>query len=70
MSDEEVLPYCTFKYTKESPTDYWMAYRCREQGGFAGTTVVMTRVPAFTSSSEERLKEMAKDLGYRIHPAP
>jgi hypothetical protein len=70
MSDEEVLPYCTFKYTKDSPTVYWMAYRRREEGGFAGTTVVVTKVPAFTSPSEEGLKAMAKELGYRIHPAP
>jgi hypothetical protein len=70
MGDEEVLPYCTFKYTKESPSLYWMAYRCRKEGGFAGTAVVMTTVPVFTSASEEGLKAMAKELGYRIHPAP
>jgi hypothetical protein len=43
-----------------------MAYRHGEDGGYAGTSVVPTVVPVFTAATEERLKEVAKELGYRV----
>ncbi len=66
MADEEVLPYCPYRKNESSPVVYWMAYRQGTQGGFAGTAVVATTLPVFTAPTEERLKEMARELGYGL----
>ena len=66
MADEEVLPYRPFKKSEDAPILYWMAYRCGKQGGYAGTAVVTTTLPVFTAATEERLKDMAKELGYSL----
>jgi hypothetical protein len=68
MSDEEVLPYRAFKKNEDAPVLYWMAYRSGKQGGYAGTAVVTTTLPVFTAATEERLKDMAKELGYGLEP--
>ena len=69
MADEEVLPYCPFKRNEDAPVLYWMAYRSGKEGGYAGTAVVATTVPVFTAGTEERLKDMAKELGYGLQRA-
>ena len=69
MADEEVLPYCAFRKTADAPVLYWMAFRHETDGGYAGTTVVTIRRPVFTAPTEERLKAMARELGYAIQPA-
>lgn len=69
MADEEVLAYCAFRKSKESPILYWMAYRRQQEGGYAGTAVVMANHAVFTASSEARLQQIAKELGYCIQPA-
>ncbi len=66
MADEEVLPYRPFKKTDDSPILYWRAYRWGKEGGFAGTSVVATMLPVFTAPTEERLKEVAQELGYGL----
>ncbi|HTP29201.1 MAG TPA: hypothetical protein VMK12_26510 [Anaeromyxobacteraceae bacterium] len=66
MADEEVLPYGPFKKTGDSPILFWRAYRCGKEGGFAGTSVVATTLPVFTAPTEERLKDLAKELGYGL----
>lgn len=70
MAAEEVLPYRAFRKTTGAPILYWMAYRAATEGGYAGTTVMPTTRAVFTAPSEERLREMAKELGYSIRPAP
>jgi len=65
MADEEVLAYRPFKKADDSIL-YWRAYRSEMQGGFAGTSVVATTVGVFTAPTEERLKQMAKELGYGL----
>ena len=67
MVDEEVLAYRPFRKTDSSPVLYWRAYRQGSQGGFLGTSVVATTVGVFTAPTEERLKELAKELGYGLH---
>jgi hypothetical protein len=69
MADEEVLQYCAIRKTDESPILCWMAYRREQEGGYAGTAVVMERHAVFTASSEARLQEIAKELGYSIQRA-
>ena len=66
MADEEVLPYRPFKKNEDAPVLYWMAYRHGKQGGYAGTAVVPAMLPVFTAATEERLKEMASELGYGL----
>ncbi len=66
MADEEVLPYRPFKKNADAPVLYWMAYRHGKHGGYAGTSVVAAMLPVFTASTEERLKEMATELGYGL----
>jgi hypothetical protein len=66
MADKEVLAYRPFRKTDDSSILYWRAYRSEEQGGFAGTSVVVATVGVFTAPTEERLKEMAKELGYGL----
>lgn len=66
MVDEEVLAYCSFRKTNNSPVLYWRAYRRVNQGGLLGTSVVATTVGVFTAPTEERLKELAKELGYGL----
>ena len=70
MADEEVLAYGPFRKTDDSPILYWRAYRWERQGGYAGTSVVTTTVGVFTAHTEERLKQMAKELGYGLRRAP
>jgi hypothetical protein len=67
MVDEEVLAYRPFRKTDNSPVLYWRAYRRENQGGFLGTSVVATTVGVFTAPTEERLRELAKELGYGLH---
>ena len=67
MANEEVLAYRPFTKTDSSPVLYWRAYRRENQGGFLGTSVVATTVGVFTAPTEERLKELAKELGYGLH---
>jgi hypothetical protein len=67
MAAEEVLPYCPFKKNEDAPILYWMAYRRGKQGGYAGTAVVATAFPVFTAPTEERLIELARELGYGLH---
>jgi hypothetical protein len=66
MADEEVLAYRPFKRTDDSSIIYWRAYRSEMQGGFAGTSVVEATAGVFTAPTEERLKQMAKELGYGL----
>jgi hypothetical protein len=66
MADEEVLPYCPCRKSEGAPVLYWMAYRHGKHGGYAGTTVVEAMIPVFTAGSEERLKEIAHELGYEL----
>lgn len=66
MADEEVLAYRPFKKTDDSSILYWRAYRSEKQGGFAGTSVVVATVGVFTAPTEERLKQIAKELGYGL----
>lgn len=70
MADEEVLAYCSFRKTNNSPVLYWRAFRRESQGGVLGTSVVATTVGVFTAPTEERLKELAKELGYGLHREP
>jgi hypothetical protein len=67
MADDEVLPYRPFKKTEDAPVLYWMAYRHGHRGGYAGTSVVTALLPVFTAATEERLKELATELGYGLH---
>jgi hypothetical protein len=69
MADEEVLAYRPFKKSDASPVLYWRAYREGKQGGVLGTSVVATTVGVFTAPTEERLKELAKELGYVLRRA-
>jgi len=69
MADEEVLAYRPFKKPDGSSILYWRAYRPETQGGFAGTSVVHATVGVFTAPTEERLKQMAKELGYGLRRA-
>lgn len=66
MADLEVLPYRPFKKNEDSPVLYWMAYRHGTHGGYAGTAVVAAMLPVFTAATEERLKALAGELGYRL----
>ena len=66
VAEEEVLPYRPFKKSDDAPVLYWMAYRHGHRGGYAGTSVVDARLPVFTAATEERLKKMAGELGYRL----
>lgn len=66
MADEEVLDYRPFRKSDDSPILYWRAYRSEKQGGFAGTSVVVATVGVFTAPTEERLAQMAKELGYGL----
>jgi hypothetical protein len=66
MADQEVLPYRSFRKTDSSPILYWRAYRMGTEGGFAGTSVVAATFPVFTAPTEERLKVLAKELGYGL----
>ncbi len=69
MADKEVLDYRPFKKTDDSPILYWRAYRSEKQGGFAGTSVVVATVGVFTAPTEERLKGIARELGYDLRRA-
>jgi hypothetical protein len=69
MADEEVLAYRPFRKTEDSPILYWKAYRWENQGGYAGTSVVPTAVGVFSAQTEERLEQMAKELGYGLRRA-
>jgi hypothetical protein len=66
MGDEELLSYRPFTKNEGAAILYWMAYRHGKDGGYAGTSVVPTILPVFTAATEERLKEVAKELGYRV----
>jgi hypothetical protein len=66
MADEEVLSFRPFKKNEDSPVLYWMAYRHGKSGGYAGSAVVATVLPVFTAATEERLKELARELGYGL----
>jgi hypothetical protein len=66
MADEEVLPYRPFKKNEDGPILYWIAYRSAKQGGYMGTSVVTATLPVFTAATEERLRSMAKELGYGL----
>jgi hypothetical protein len=66
MANEEVLAYCPFRKTDDSPILYWRAYRWEKRGGFAGTSVVPTTVGVFTAPTEERLRQMAQELGFHL----
>jgi hypothetical protein len=69
MANEEVLAYCPFRKTDDSPVLYWRAYRWGKRGGFAGTEVVPTTVGVFTAPTEERLRQMAQELGFHLRLA-
>jgi hypothetical protein len=66
VAEEEVLPYRPFKKSEGAAVLYWMAYRHGHRGGYAGTSVVDVRLTVFTAATEERLKEMASELGYGL----
>jgi hypothetical protein len=66
MANEEVLAYRPFRKTDASPILYWRAYRWGRQGGYAGTSVVPTTVGVFTAPTEERLRQMAQELGFDL----
>ena len=69
MADEEVLAYGPFKKTDASTILYWRAYRRGRKGGFRGTSMVETMDNVFTAPTEERLQELAKELGYGLRRA-
>jgi len=66
MVDEEVLVYRPIRKTDGSSILYWRAYRWEKQGGFAGTSEVATTAGVFSAPTEERLKQIAKELGYGL----
>lgn len=70
MVDEEVLAYCSFRKAANSPVLYWRAFRRENQGGLLGTSVVATTIGVFTAPTEERLKELARELGYGLLREP
>jgi hypothetical protein len=66
-STKKCLPIARTGRPGNSPVLYWRAYRHGNQGSFLGTSVVATTVGSFTDPTEERLKELAKELGYGLH---
>jgi hypothetical protein len=65
MAEREELAYRPFRNTDASPIIYWRAYRSRKERGFLGTSVASTE-GVFTAPTEERLKDLASELGYGL----
>jgi hypothetical protein len=69
MAQQEVLAYHAFRKNDALPILYWRAYRWGKQGGYLGTSVTATTEGVFTAPTEERLKELAQELGYGLRQA-